>query len=65
MKVITMVYTKTIFVQDRWAVLVPKMVHILINSKIFFIKILQNEGPDRYIKILLVVFRQQNSFGAI
>ena len=31
MKVITMVYTKKIFVQDKCAILVPEMVHILIT----------------------------------
>ena len=41
MKVITMVYTKNKIVQDKWAVLVPKMEHILITLnqlKDFFYK---------------------------
>ena len=31
----------------------------------FFLKNLQNEKANSYMKILLVIFREKNSFGAI
>ena len=31
----------------------------------FFLKKLQNERANSYIKIVLVIFREKNSFGAI
>ena len=58
-----MVCIKKNFVQDKWTILGPKMVHPH-NSEIFF-KFCRMKGANRYMKILLVVFREKKSFGAI
>ena len=50
-------------VQDKWAILGPEMAH-LHNSETFK-KFCRMKGANRYMKILLVVFREKNSFEAI
>ena len=45
------------FVQDKWAILGQKMTHPQLWN---FLKILQ-KGANRYMEILLVVFREKNS----
>ena len=61
-----MVYTKKI-VQDKWVILGQKLADphnsgsALRIFKIFF----RMKGADRYMKILLVVYLEKNSFGAI
>ena len=67
MKVKIMVCTKKDFVQDNWTILGPKMVHPHNSEsalRIFF-KLCRMKGANRHIKLLLVVFREKNSFGAI
>ena len=59
---------QNIFVQDKWTILVPKMVLILITLNQlydFLKKFCRMKGANRYIKILLVVFREKDSFGTI
>ena len=66
MKVI-MFCAKKIFFQDKWAILSLKMTH-LHNSGLalrIFLKFCRIKGVNRYIKILFVVFQEENSFGAI
>ena len=55
------------FVQDQWVVLGPKMAHPHNSGSALkiFLKFCRMKGANRYMKILLVVFREQNSFGAI
>ena len=55
------------FVQDKWAILDPKVAHPCNSGSAqrIFLKFCRMKGADRYMKILLVVFREQNSFGAI
>ena len=55
------------FVQDKWAILGLKMAHPH-NSGLalrIFLKFCRMKGANRYMKILLVVFCEKNSFGAI
>ena len=66
MKVIIMVFNNG-FVQDKLAILGLKMVHPL-NSGLalrIFLKFYRMKGANRYMKILLVVFREKKSFWAI
>ena len=56
-----------IFVHDKWAILDPKMVHPH-NSGLaqrIVLKFCRMKGANRYMKILLVVFLEKKSFGAI
>ena len=66
MKVIMICTKKKIF-QDKWAILSPKMAHPHNSGSTLriFLKFCRMKGANRYMKILLVVFREQNSFGAI
>ena len=62
-----MVCTKKKFVQGKWAILGLKMAHPLnsgLTLRIFF-KFCRMKVATRYMKILLVVFREKNSFGAV
>ena len=63
MKVIIMVCTKKIFVQDKWVILGPKMAYP--HNSGTFQKFCRMKGANRYMKNLLVVFQEKNSFGAI
>ena len=55
------------FVHDKWAILVPKMAHPRNSGSALgiFLKLCRMKGVNRYMKILLVVFRENNSFEAI
>ena len=55
------------FVQDKWAILGPKMAHPHNSGSALriFLKICRMKGANRFMKILLVVFREKNSFGAV
>ena len=46
------------FVQDKWAILGPKMAHLHNSGSIIriFLKFCRMKGANRYMKILLVVF---------
>ena len=60
-----MVCTKNNFVIDKWAILGPKMTHPQNSGsalRIFF-KFCRTKEANRYIKILLVVFREKNYLG--
>ena len=50
------------FVHDKWAILGPKMAHphnsVLVLR--IFLKFCRMKGANRYMKILLVVFRAKN-----
>ena len=54
------------FVHDKWAILGPKMAHPHNSGSALriFLKFCRMKGANRYMKILLVVFREKNSFGA-
>ena len=67
MKVIIMVCAKKKFVQDKWAILGLKMAypHNSGSALRIFLKFCRMKGANRYMKILLVVFREKKSFGAI
>ena len=54
-------------IMDKWIILGPKMAHpqLWISSKNFFLTFCRMEGANRYMKILLVFFREKNPFGAI
>ena len=56
-----------VIIMDKWIILGPKMAHpqLWISSKIFFLTLCRVEGANRYMKILLVFFREKNPFGAI
>ena len=63
-----MVCTKKFLFRTKGAILVPKMVLILItlNQLSEFLKeFCRMKGANRYMKILLVVFRKKKSFWAI
>ena len=64
MKVIIMVCTKK-FVHDKRAVLGLKMAHPHNSGSVLriFLKFCRIKGANRYMKILLVVFLEKNSFG--
>ena len=55
-------YQKKI-VQDKWAILDPKMAHP--DNSETFKKFCRMKRANRYMKILLVVFEEKNSFGEI
>ena len=59
-------YQKSI-VHDKWAILVPKIAHPHNSGSALriFLKFCSMKGANRYMKILLVLFRQNNSFWAI
>ena len=65
MKVIIMVCTKKNY--DKWAILDAKVAHPLNSGSALriFLKFYRMKGPNRYMKVLLIVFRGKNSFGAI
>ena len=67
MKVMIIVCTKKTFVQDKWAILGPKMAHPPSSGSALriFLKFCRMKGAHRYMKILLVVSREETSFGAI
>ena len=54
-------------VQDKWVILCPKMAHPDNSGSALriLLKFCRMKGANRYMKILLVVFREKNSFGAI
>ena len=65
MKLILVVFAKKNFVQGKWAILGPKMAHPH-NSELalrIFFKFCTMKGADRYMKILLAVFRGKNHLG--
>ena len=62
-----MVCIKKKIVHDKWTILVLKMAHPH-NSGLaqrIFLKFCRMKGAKRYMKILLVVFWEKKSFGAI
>ena len=63
--IIIMVCTKKI-VQERWAILSPKMAHPhdSVSTVRIFLKFFVMKGADSYIEVLLV-FREKISFGVI
>ena len=65
MKVIRMVCTKKLFVQDKWTILGPKMAHPHNSGSALriFLKFCRMKGANRYMKILLVVFREKIHLG--
>ena len=51
----------------KWAILCPKMAHPH-NSGLalrIFVKFSRMKGANRYMKILLILFQDQKTFGAI
>ena len=62
-----MVCTKKKIVQDKWTILGLKMAHPYNSGSAvrIFLEFCRMKGADRYIKILLVVLQEKNSFGAI
>ena len=52
---------------DKWAILGPKMAHPNKSGSVrrIFLKFCRLKGGNRFMKILLVVFREKNSFGAV
>ena len=66
MKVIIMVCTKKILFRTNGPLWARKW-HILITGSALriFLKFCRMKGANWYMKILLVVFREKNSFGAI
>ena len=56
-----------IFVHDKWAILGPKMAHPHNSGSALriFLKFSRMKGANRYMKILLVVSLEKNSFGVI
>ena len=64
MKVIMMVYIKKKIVQDKWAILLPKMAHPH-NSGFALIFFKWKGLINSYTKVLLVVFWEKNSFDVI
>ena len=55
------------FVLDKWAILGPKTTHPHNSGSllIIFWKFCGMKGANRYMQILLVVFREKNSFEAV
>ena len=55
------------FVHDKWAILGPKMAHPhnTRSALRIFLKFCRMKGANTYMKILLVFFREKNSFGTI
>ena len=53
--------------QDKWVILGPKMAHPHNSGSTLrtFLKFCRMKGANRYMKILLVVLREKNSFAAI
>ena len=51
----------------KWAILGPKIAHPHNSGSTgrIFLKFCRMKGANRYMKILLVVFREKKSFGAI
>ena len=49
------------FVQDKWAILDPKMAHPRNSGSALriFLKFCRMKGADRYMKILLVAFQEK------
>ena len=67
MKVIMFFYRKN-YVQNKWAVLGPKMVHHHNSGsalRIFLKKICRVKGTNKYMRIILVIFLEKKSFGAV
>ena len=62
-----MVCTKKDFVQDKRTILGLKMAHPRNSGSALrmFLKFCRVKGANRYMKILLVVFRGKNLFAAI
>ena len=54
-------------IYDKWAISVPKMAHPHKSGLAprIFLKFCRIKVTSRYMKILLVVFREKNSFGAV
>ena len=54
-------------VQDKWAILGPKISYPHSSGSVLriFLKFCRMKEANRYMKILLAVFRGKNSFGAI
>ena len=67
MKVIRMVCTKKLFVQDKWTILGPKMAHPHNSGSALriFKTFCRIKGANTYMEILLIVFQEKDSFGAI
>ena len=67
MKVITIVCTRKKIVHVKWAILGPDMVHPRNSGSALkiFKKFCRMKGANRHMKILLVVFWEKSSFGAI
>ena len=62
-----MVWTKRNVVQGKWVILGPKMAHPHNSGSTLrsFLKFCGMKGANRYMKILLDVFQEKKSFGAI
>ena len=60
MKVIIMVCTKKTFIQDKWAILDPKMAHPLNSGSALriILKFCTMKGADSYIKFLSCFLRK-------
>ena len=54
-------------IQDKWAILGPKVAHLHNSGSALriFLKFCRMKMANRYMKILLVVFREKNLFGTI
>ena len=61
-----MIFQKKIL-WGKWTILGPKMAHPHNSGSALriFLKFRRMKGANRYMKILLVVFREKDSFGAI
>ena len=65
MTVIIFLYQKNV-VQDKWAISGPKIAHPYSSgSALRMLKYYRMKGAGRYMKILLLVFREEHSTGAI
>ena len=55
------------FVHDKWVILGPKMAHPHNSGPALriFLKFYRMKGANRYMEVLLVVFQEKSSFGAI
>ena len=61
-----MIFQKKIL-WGKWTILGPKMAHPHNSGSALriFLKFRRMKGANRYMKILLVVFREKDSFGVI
>ena len=66
MRIMLMIFQKKIL-WGRWTILGPKMAHPHNSGSALriFLKFRRMKGANRYMKILLVVFREKDSFEVI